>query len=280
MMKTLLRLSINVLPLKWRSKIKDIPIIASLQRWAIRRWMTDGSFVHVISAGPAAGLVFEISLPQDKGVWIGNYEIDFANSIRDAVKPESICFDVGGYRGYIAGLMAVSGADQVIIFEPLPENRASIERLRTLNPHLALEVIPAAAGSFDGMADFKIMSDPSMGKLSLSHFQEEIPPRSTIEVAVSRLDTLVGSSHLPPPSLIKIDVEGAELDVLEGARDVLRMHHPILFIEAHSRDLEDGCRRLLGEYGYMISRIEKKVPGSDQTRHLIAEATQHDYSLN
>ena len=54
-----------------------------------------------------------------------------------------------------------------------------------------------------------------------------------ISVAVCRLDTIGRAADLPLPDLIKIDVEGRELDVLAGASDTLRRSRPFLVIELH-----------------------------------------------
>ena len=56
------------------------------------------------------------------------------------------------------------------------------------------------------------------------------------------------------PRLLKIDVEGAELDVLQGARDVLKGAKPLVLVEVHSDELEKECAQFLEGLGYDCSR--------------------------
>jgi hypothetical protein len=53
-----------------------------------------------------------------------------------------------------------------------------------------------------------------------------------------------------PPRFIKVDVEGFEVEVLEGMRETLRDHAPVLVVEVRSRDLEQRCIALLEDAGY------------------------------
>ena len=66
------------------------------------------------------------------------------------------------------------------------------------------------------------MPDSSMGKLASCSFQAEAPALGEIAVTVRRIDSLLQSREILPPNVVKIDVEGAELDVLSGAAEMLR----------------------------------------------------------
>jgi FkbM family methyltransferase len=87
------------------------------------------------------------------------------------------------------------------------------------------------------------------------------------QISVVRIDDDVTSHHLPLPDLIKIDVEGMELDVLRGMRQVLRKAHPQLYIEMHGATADDKRRnasdvvRELAENGYAnIVHVESGRP--------------------
>ncbi|MGH8011178.1 MAG: FkbM family methyltransferase, partial [Candidatus Binataceae bacterium] len=69
-----------------------------------------------------------------------------------------------------------------------------------------------------------------------------------IVVPVRKLDSVVESARLPPPDVIKIDVEGAEVDVLAGARLTIAASRPIFLIELHGTNL--AVERILSGCGY------------------------------
>ena len=74
-----------------------------------------------------------------------------------------------------------------------------------------------------------------------------------ILVASTTLDSCIyGETRLRPPDIIKIDVEGAELEVLEGASRALAEFHPVVFLEIHGTQLHADCRAFLLARGYRI----------------------------
>jgi FkbM family methyltransferase len=267
--KSLLQASVNILPYRARYWIKRIPGVAASQRWMLQHFLEGLPFVHTVNAGPASGLRFEVTLPQDKAIWAGTYEHDFTRAIIEHVRPGDICYDIGGYRGYISGVMALGGALKVLVFEPLPANQQAVRRLCELNPHLPINLITVALGDADETAFLKIMPDSSMGKLGKSLFQEDATAVAEIPVTVRRIDSLVQSHEIPPPNLVKIDVEGAELDVLKWALEILRISRPVIFLEAHGAALERVCSQQLARLGYKIRRVGPHIRGEDWARHLV-----------
>ena len=271
-MKKILRSSVNAIPSAMRGWIKHIPGVATLQQLLIRNVLSGEPFEHIINAGPAAGLKFDITLPLDKAIWAGVYEPQFSAAISKAVALGDVCYDVGGYRGYMSGAMALAGASKVIVFEPLPANQRALERLSFLNPGLCIELKCLALGDTDGSMHLRVMADTSMGKLVTSTFQPGVKGIGEIRVAVRTIDSMVTGLEIAPPQVIKIDVEGAEMDVLRGAAEVLRIHRPRIFLEAHSLALEEACSAELARHNYNVRRLELSPVRDEDTRHLIAFA--------
>ncbi|MCL4789407.1 MAG: FkbM family methyltransferase [Verrucomicrobia bacterium] len=251
-MQPFLRKSIALVPWRWRGTVKRIPLVATFQRWLLARFLEGREFVHTVDAGPARGLKYPITLPQDKGIWTGTYEMELAAAVATAVRQGDVCYDVGGWRGFFGGVMALAGAEHVFLFEPLPANVAQLRKLISLNPELPLSLIEAAVTEQPGELEFVVMPETSMGKLTSSSFQSEKQSDEKIRVRAVALDALLASGEIPPPAVIKIDVEGAELLVLHGAQHLLATHKPKLFMEIHSPELVRACRSLLERAGYEV----------------------------
>jgi len=60
------------------------------------------------------------------------------------------------------------------------------------------------------------------------------------------------------PDVMKIDVEGAEFEVLQGAKGILTEHHPLLFIDTHARTAHEKSIQFLLELGYELELLDGK----------------------
>jgi len=256
MLRSLVQQSVQLVPWKVRGWVKFIPGLAAMQRFVLKSVIEGQEFDFVVNAGPAKGLRYPILLPDDKGVWTGNYEVEFVSALVGAVRPSDVCFDVGGWRGYCGGAMATHQAKKVFIFEPLPDNCQRIERLVSLNPNLPIHLVKSAVGAKNGTATFSILDATSMGKLSDSPFQPEVRSEKSITVGVVSLDSWRLANNVQAPNVMKIDVEGAEVMVLQGAIDTLKESHPMLFIECHSRELTKKVCKFLEPLGYGFKTLE------------------------
>jgi FkbM family methyltransferase len=255
-MRGLLTKSVALVPWRWRGAIKRIPIAAALQRWLLARFLEGREFIHKVDAGPARGLKYPITLPDDKGIWTGTYENELAALVATATRRGEPALDIGGWRGFFGGVMALAGASQVHIFEPMPANCAQIRRMIELNPGLPIKLVEAAVSDAEGSLEFVLMPESSMGKLTTSSFQEDYQSGRKIQVRTVALDTWLDAGKMKPPSVVKIDVEGAELLVLRGALNLLTAHRPELFMEIHSPELARDCRVLLEQTGYDVRVLE------------------------
>lgn len=256
MIESSLQHSVRFVPWSLRTAVKRVPIISQWQRRILFRLLEGREFIHTVDAGPAKGLVYPVVLPADKGVWTGTYELDFVERLAASVKPGDVCFDVGGWRGYCAGVMACSGAARTIVFEPLEANAMRIGRLIELNPGLSITLQPVAVGDNDGCATFHLMPDMSMGKLGESPFQPAAVPSGQVSVSLVTLDTFCDTNGIDTVNVIKVDTEGAEMLVLRGAERLLRRCRPHLFVEAHSRELASGVTDFLRPLGYEVTVVE------------------------
>jgi len=237
--------------------VRLIPGVAQAQRWLISRTLDGTEFEHRVDAGPAKGVRFWIRMPEDKGIWTGTYELAFAQRIAAAVPRGGVAYDIGGWHGFFSGVMAAQGAAKVVVFEPLPDNVARIERLVALNPNLPIQLMPQALGAEEGVTEMVVMPDTSMAKLAGSDFQPDATSATRLNVRISSIDSLVASGFLPAPNMMKLDVEGAEMMVLRGAASVLTEYRPVIFAEIHSSALLVEATSYLLGLGYVVTRIDE-----------------------
>jgi FkbM family methyltransferase len=254
--KKLIHNIVRILPWSLRGHIKRIPLVAPLQRVIFSRLFGSKEFAHEVDAGPAKGITFQLQMPDDKGIWTGTYEATFAARLANSVRAGRAAYDIGSWHGFFAGVMAAQGASVVHVFEPLPANAARIRKLIELNPTKAIVLHACAVGNRDTEMDLVVMPDTSMAKLEESEFQAKTAATNRVRVRVRTIDNLIASSEAPPPGIMKIDVEGAEMMVLEGARETLNRYRPEIFAEVHSSALLAQCTSLLQAAGYTVEMLD------------------------
>jgi len=277
MFKNVMTHSVDFVPWWMRDLIKKIPIVSGLQRLIFDKFLSEKEFIYEINAGPAKGLNFPIKLPEDKLIWTGTWEKDISEVIAANVREGLASFDIGSHRGFMAGIMALAGASKVYCFEPNPENLEHLSILHKLNDQLKLDVLPYAVSDKDGEAEFSLMPESSMGKLSESSFQPEAEKNTSINVKVRTIDSLLNGEEVETPGFIKIDVEGAELLVLQGAKETIEKYSPAFVVELHSFSLAHECIEFLLDYGYRTQIIQRDINLDDEASfkvcHLLARKT-------
>ena len=105
---------------------------------------------------------------------------------------------------------------RVYAFEPVPGNADAIRENVALNEVVNLEVIEKAVGAKPGRDRLLLVED-----LSWSHLESQgWHPRTskTLDVEWWPIDRLVAEGRIRPPHVVKIDVEGSEIDVIHGMR--------------------------------------------------------------
>jgi len=201
---------VRLLPRQSRRNLAALPIVGPLQRRFVSLMLDGSEFEYVVDSGPAKGVKFLIRMPEDKGIWTGGYEWHFAEVIAAEMRAHagSVAYDVGGWHGFFAGVMAANGAKSVHVFEPLPKNQERIQHFISLNPKYQIELHRVAVGDFDREVELIVLSDSSMAKLAISSFQMDVTGNEMLNVPARSLDSLIASGAIPPPALIKLDIEG------------------------------------------------------------------------
>lgn len=176
----------------------------------------------------------------------GGWEEDVVRTCAAALHPGDVFYDVGASAGYISIALADAFAGQlrVVAFEPQPSLACRIR-------------VSAGVSGFDDVDVLEDLVGPTEGDATLfvpAHsVHASLVPRARRTVALERkmrtLDGLVAG--LPPPDVIKLDVEGGELGVLQGAENLLRTHRPYVVFEA-----DDNMSR----FGYGFGDLAAAFP--------------------
>lgn len=185
----------------------------------------------------------------DHGCWLGSIEYEKQRRFCREVRPGQVVYDIGAHVGYYTLLASelVGSHGQVIAFEPVPSN------LKYLKNHLAINHIENArvfdlvVSDRDGMCQFREGPTTTTG---------HIDPTGGVAVRTATLDSLVQRGEVPPPHVIKMDIEGAEYTALQGARMTLQTHRPRLFLATHGAEIQHRCYQLLRGLGYYIEPLQ------------------------
>jgi FkbM family methyltransferase len=186
--------------------------------------------VRTIAKGQGAGLRIS-ARHADPHFALGTYEPALQDAIAANLKPGDVFYDIGANIGFFSLIAArrVGPSGQVYAFEPVPANAAAIERSAHLNGFAQIDVFGEAVGARS-----------RRGELCLAHHiggatldSVGVPPdfRGRIEVDIVSIDEVRAPRGLRPANLVKIDVEGAELQALEGMTAMLREDRPLIIYE-------------------------------------------------
>jgi FkbM family methyltransferase len=203
------------------------------------------------------------------GYWLGTYERQKVVRFAAALRPRMVIYDIGANVGYFTLLAAsrVGTNGRVAAFEPLPRNIAFLERHLALNRCENVTLLRAAAADHTGPMRFDLGAGP---------FQGHLAPSGELAVDAFALDDLVRANRIPPPDLMKLDVEGAEADVLGGARWLLGTYHPIIFLATHGPAPHAACCEMLSSLGYSLESADGRP--LQETDEIVAFREGHDPS--
>ena len=174
--------------------------------------MIPNSMPMRVLQGPLRGKKW-IAGSSNHGCWLGTYEYSKQKAFAAAVRRGDVVYDLGANVGFYSLLACVLAGPEgrVFSFEPVPRNVALLRKHLRMNRATNCTVIEAAVGGSEGIAQFDVSSEASMGHLTGE-------AESGLAVRVVTLDGMVSSGQLPPPNVVKCDIEGAEFDLLDSPR--------------------------------------------------------------
>lgn len=207
-----------------------------------------------ISHGIGVGLRFNAG-GANPGYALGTSEPLVQDTLKDLVKSGMVVYDIGANVGFFTVLLGrlVGARGAVYAFEPVAETAKATRHNAELNGFAHVTVIAAAVGRQQGTVKLALREESTWAK-----FADEKSTGPTMEVPLVAIDGLVDDGTIKPPQLIKIDVEGAELEVIEGMRRTLAAHRPIILCEMHGKN--EAFAKLMEELNYEVRAVETNEP--------------------
>jgi len=190
-------------------------------------------------------------------------------------------YDVGAFEGLLA-LYFASRASRVICFEPNSRNYSRLLDNISLNGFTNIVVRKTGIGETPQQTQLTwnpaMPGGASAETATAEHLQDTVAGAQAETIPVTTLDIDFNENHLPAPDLIKIDIEGWELQALRGARFLLRQFGPALYLEMHGETMAEKKRkvedivRFLEETGYReIEHLETGQRVTTANCHIAVE---------
>ncbi|MCS7253783.1 MAG: FkbM family methyltransferase [Armatimonadota bacterium] len=174
----------------------------------------------------------------------GTYEPETTALFVQFVKLGDIVYDIGAHMCYFTLIASkqVGSEGMVVAFEPCPTNVRILKKHLQINGITNVETIEAAVTESSGKARFAFGTGTGKGHLAID---------GELEVKTVCIDELVEKGIIPPPKVIKVDVEGAEMRVIAGAIRTISTYRPIIFLATHSESLSKACDKVICSFGYL-----------------------------
>lgn len=235
-------------------------------------------FAYPVITGPLRGAKIVVGSLAGRGggasVYFNLVEVEQTKFICDVVQPGDVFFDIGANCGYYSLLASklVGPKGFVCAVEPVIRNISFLHRHIKINRVQNVLVIPAACGNSIDLVRFEygknwaeghICSEKTSSPIGIGDSESIVPV-----VTIDRLCQILKVT----PSVMKIDVEGFELDVLHGAERTLGEAKPYLFLSVHSNELGASCKDYLTGLGYEVNPLDPYSPTPDE---FFAKSTQH-----
>lgn len=207
-----------------QNKIKDI-IFFLFRKKTIKHTYINGYAILVITnEGPGWSTYY-----------LKRYDSKETDFIKRIVQKNWTCFDIGANVGYYSLLFASLAKDGIVhSFEPLPLHYHLLNVNIFLNNFTNIIVNHCALGKQAGVSDFAVSK---RGDVSSFVYTKVSPLEKIIQVSVRTLDDYVEEKGVERIDLLKLDVEGAEKLVLEGAGGTLskkELQPNILLVELYN----------------------------------------------
>lgn len=208
---------------------------------------------QIVELGEGGRIRVDLSTGIGTSIYIYRcWEYPVTELLASLLEPGMCCLDVGANIGYYSIMAGARGAS-VHCFEPVPHLYEKLRENIALNPAAQISAYRLALAEESGSASFFVVHDAS--NLGLSSLEASAGAEE-ISVETKTLDDLVREQGINRVDLIKVDVEGAEERVFQGAAGLLKSDSaPDIIFECHPWAT---CDRILKTFGYRVYEFRRQ----------------------
>jgi FkbM family methyltransferase len=230
-----------------------------------------------ILAGPLRGAWIVTSWHDYPAGLTGRTERALLDWFTENVHPQETWLDIGAHYGYttIALGRLVGPRGRVFTFEPVPATAGCVDQGRALNDLAQVVVVPVGLGNVETMEFKRLaltrgMADSTMPEPASSWF---------VNAGIARFDWLWPAINGGNGAIhgVKIDVQGMELETLDGMRDALTRWRPRIVLELHAGVSRDAVLSLLRALGYSSEAVAIEPARGERTPQFL---DNHSYAFH
>jgi FkbM family methyltransferase len=215
-------------------------------------WLPPGQVYQVPNYCGGFKFNIDTTYPMESTVWLGGtYDRPTTQFLQTVLRPDDVCLDIGANCGALTLVAAsVIQTGHIYAFEPAPAIRARLEGNIASNPGLADRVTVVNLGLGQERGQLCYQEDPNFrGNGSLFHPGEI--QSGEIQVEIITLDEWITTQAIARVNVIKIDVEGMEYAVFQGAQALLTRDHPLIYFETMPNNLIGKSHAIADVYQYL-----------------------------
>ena len=187
------------------------------------------------------------------------YEAENFEFLTNSCKPGAVIIDIGAHIGLFSVIASqiTGAAGKVYAFEPAPSTYELLQKTLAINHNESvIETFQKAVGRETGKITFFVSDGQADNGNSLVNYKDDRPLHA-IDVEVTSVDAFIKEKKINRLDFIKIDVEGAEYDTLQGAAETLQNLRPVCIVAIHPEPIKAKGDRLEDIYDFIISRQYK-----------------------
>ena len=211
--------------------------------------------LHRIPFGPLRGRSICTTFAISPRMWFGIDAPEVARWVAEHTAPDSVVYDIGAHVGYtpLLFLKQLGKTGTLHAFEIVPSTARCLAATLAASGHPRAHAHAIGLGRAEGTIDLPV-SEFGMASMGYEQYTTQRE-----RCAVTTLDAFAAMHE--PPTIIKMDVEGAELDVLDGGRRTIMEQRPTILMEFHGPEIVERGPSVMRALGYRLHLGPRSAPG-------------------